>query len=260
MPRAVLIACTVAATAVATAPAHADESVALAALPQPIRLLRELSRQPPACRACSIIVVARVLWESAESETAPRRRVVLWEQAARAFAIASRSEAEPGLDATVLDEAAYAAVRAWLYALDIGEQRLEPMSTDLARRQPSPQPIPARERELLDAIALYLPRAAPTVDVVPMRFERGALLRRYGHLAEAIPDLRAVVAAKPHHERAERAALFLLDALVRSGDRRALRDELDTIRADRELANKAQLRDYVDALNANVAAGDGHAP
>jgi hypothetical protein len=256
MPHAFLLTIVVASALARSA--GADDSIAAAALPAPVRLLRELAMSKPDCRACGALFLARTLWSDAGSERNARRRVVLWDQAARAYAIAARLGLAGGLDATQLDEAGYDAVRGWLFALDVGKEPLKRLATQLAKQPPKSQAIPVRERLLLDAIAFYLPRAAPDVDTISIRYERGALLRRYGHLTEAIPELQAVVAARPRNEYAGRAALLLLDALVRAGDRQALREQIDAVRADRDLASDGALREYLDQLAAAASAGASH--
>jgi TolA-binding protein len=190
---------------------------------------------------------AELLWSRAEQERDPRRRVVAWEQAADAFTAVVKGG---NLERAILDDAAYAVVRAWIYARE-SDPRPVVEASPASDKIPVPRELPEREQKMLAAFDLYLThtKAPPVDDLVRMKLLKANVLRRHDHLAVAVPLLREIVDRHSGHDAAEDAAMLLLDSLVRLADETALVAELDRLRARTAwLASRPALREHVNKL------------
>ncbi|MBS1119909.1 MAG: Tetratricopeptide repeat protein [Deltaproteobacteria bacterium] len=159
---------------------------------------------------------AELAWVSAERETAPRLATQRWEEVARAFTEVAVSKR---VDARLVQVAADAAMLAWMKALAVDPRvdRVAVVEEAAYARVATPNPIPAREQQLLAAYDGYLaavndPKDSERIDVT---FHKANLLRRYDHFAQAIPIFEQLVAQHPDHEAAETAAHFVLDGYNR---------------------------------------------
>lgn len=132
-----------------------------------------------------------------------------WEDAARAFT----EVVETGkLGPKLVQVSADAAMQAWMKALAVDPQRpgvvgdAAPPPAD--GKPPVPRPLPEREGKLLAAYDVYLTYVPDGADDerVGVLFLKADLLRRFDHLAEAIPLFEQIVAQHPDHEAAEDAA------------------------------------------------------
>jgi tetratricopeptide (TPR) repeat protein len=162
---------------------------------------------------------AELLWVRAELEHTPRLATQRWEDAANAFTEVAMA-GKPG--APRVQVAADAAMQAWMKALAVDPRaHPEPAAPDAAAsdQPPVPRPLPAPQQKLLAAYDLYLARVADGTDEqrIAVTFLKADLLRRFDHLAEAIPLFEELVARHPDHEAAEDAAQLALDSENRLG-------------------------------------------
>src|SRR5262245_36189031 len=141
---------------------------------------------------------AELEWTRAEAEGNARIQRDLWEQAGAAFNAVVYANR---VDAAKRKEAAYAAVLAWKNASDGGHPTGDAV----------PREIPSRERSLLAAYRNYRDIAGGD-DAAQMTFLEGNLLRRYGHLDEALPLFLDILDHHRDHEVAEYAANLALDS------------------------------------------------
>ena len=170
---------------------------------------------------------AELGWAAAELERSPRLALHRWEDVADAFT----AVVETGkVSAKLIQVSADAAMQAWMKALAIdgnpgpGSDAARDAPHDAPHdapdgTPPAPRPLPAREHKLLAAYDLYLAHVADTGDDqrVGVAFLKANLLRRFDHLAEAIPMFEDIVAKHPDHETAEYAAQLVLDSDNRLG-------------------------------------------
>ncbi len=198
---------------------------------------------------------AELSWVGAELTATPGGDALAtqkWEAAAKAFT----QVVETGkLGPKLVQVSADAAMQAWMKALAVDPQKpgAEGEGTAAADgKPPVPRPLPEREGKLLAAYDVYLkyvPDGADDADDerVGVLFLKADLLRRFDHLAEAIPLFEQIVAQHPDHEAAEDAAQLVLDS-----DNRLLR--WDAMHAFAKglspafLAAHPQVRQTVDRL------------
>lgn len=158
---------------------------------------------------------AELLWAKAELEPNARLATEQWQEAADAFAVALDGG---GLSAKLVPVAADAAMLARMKSLAIDPTRHAAPVTDAAYATvPAPRPLPAQERALLGAFDGYLRWVTDGGDDerVYVQFQKGVLLRRFDHHAEAIAVFEDVIAKHGQHEVAETAAQLALDSYNR---------------------------------------------
>jgi tetratricopeptide (TPR) repeat protein len=186
---------------------------------------------------------AELTWVGAELTTKPGSDVLAtqkWEAAARAFT----QVVETGkLGPKLVQVSADAAMQAWMKALAVDPTGGSPRSAGKAVGVPTPhdsaslidpqkpgavaeasattdgkpavpRPLPERFGKLLAAYDVYLKYVPDGADDerVGVLFLKADLLRRFDHLAEAIPLFEQIVAQHPEHEAAEDAAQLALDS------------------------------------------------
>jgi tetratricopeptide (TPR) repeat protein len=161
---------------------------------------------------------AELSWVSAELERSPQVALHKWEDAASAF---TRAIEAGKLDAQRVQVSADAAMQAWMKALAIdvrtgvtGGREPAVVIGGAESAPPVPKAIPEREQKLLAAYDVYLNHVADGADDerIAVTFLKANLLRRFDHLAEAIPLFEGIVAHHPDHETAEYAAQLVLDS------------------------------------------------
>jgi outer membrane protein assembly factor BamD (BamD/ComL family) len=160
---------------------------------------------------------ANLAWARAEAEGSARRQTERWEETAAAFPAVVHGRELAG---ALLVDAAEAAVQAWINA-DAADPRAKvtaPAEGE-AITAPAPTPLPAREQQLLAAIADYRGLEAKTDDdmLVEMTFVEAKVYRRYDHLEEALVPLADLALHHRAHERGPIAIDLLLHALNRLG-------------------------------------------
>jgi len=158
---------------------------------------------------------AELRWVGAELTTTPGLATQTWEDAAKAFT----EVVETGkLSGKLVQVSADAAMQAWMKALAVDPQRPGGVGDAVAPpadgKPPVPGPLPEREGKLLAAYDVYLKHVPDGADDerVGVLFLKADLLRRFDHLAEAIPLFEQIVAQHPDHEAAENAAQLALDS------------------------------------------------
>ncbi len=158
---------------------------------------------------------AELAWVSAGMEKVPRLATQRWEDAARAFTEVTQNKQ---MDPKLVQVAADAAMLAWMKALAV-DPRVHSVPVDDAAYTtvPAPKPIPALEQKLLTAYDGYLTAVKDVNDSerIDVTFHKANLLRRYDHLAEAIPIFEELVRKHPDHEAAEWSAQLVLDGYNR---------------------------------------------
>lgn len=135
---------------------------------------------------------AELLWSRAEGERDARLRTEHWEATALAFTeVVKGGKLEPA----IINESAYAAVRAWLHAHESDPRATVAAVEATSDEAPAPKAIPPREQQMLAAFELYLKhtKSPPEDEVVHMKFLRANVLRRFDHLQAAVPDRKSVV-------------------------------------------------------------------
>lgn len=184
--------------------------------------------------AADDLAEAKRAWAAAERERDEAKAVPLWEAAARAYEAAAAGKHR---------EAAHAAVLAWQKAIALA----------------APEPaITARERRLVDAIAVYLP-LAPPAERPGLNLLRANTLFRRDRLDDAIPIFQAIVLAHPRSDAAGYAASLMLDAFNRKGDFVALREWTIKLRAMPALvAKRRELADTLARLHLRILAKEAH--
>lgn len=173
---------------------------------------------------------AELLWKLAELETRASRKKQAWERTARAFSAAVDGGRIP---AGKVKDSAYAAVLAWHYAQPKGATR---RASRPARTSAAPQPIPARDRQMLAAFDRYFKHVTdPTdADIPAIGFLKARTLVRYRHYTAAIPVLADIADRHLDHERAPAAVDMLLDALIEAGREDQLIGRVDELRSQSE--------------------------
>ncbi|TMQ04372.1 MAG: tetratricopeptide repeat protein, partial [Deltaproteobacteria bacterium] len=154
---------------------------------------------------------AELIWSRAESEKNPRMQTELWENAALAFTDVVK---HGKVDARLMKESAYAAVLGWKNALNVDPRVKQQADMDKATdAKATPQPIPEREKKMLDAFDIYINYIKDPKDdeLVGMKFLKANIYRRYYHYDEAIPIFLDIIDHHKQHETAEYSANLLLD-------------------------------------------------
>ena len=191
---------------------------------------------------------AELLWSRAEAETkTPRMASQLWEDAAAAFIAVVDAHK---VDKKLLEESARAAVYATVNART-SDIRPQPAPITTTADKPVPRPIPPGDRKVLAVFDLYLASVRDSRDpeVVEMQLHKANLLRRYDHLAEALPILADIVTRHRDSAVAEDAVNFLLDGYNRLGRHDELVAQARQILADTKfLADRAPLKTRLAAI------------
>ena len=165
---------------------------------------------------------AELLWVRAERERTPRLAAQAWEDAANAFTEVLVA-GKPG--APRVQVCADAAMQAWMKVLNVAPpgEGPHPAEAPASDQPPVPVPLPAPQQKLLAAYDLYLAHVADGDDErIGVTFLKADLLRRFDHLAEAIPLFEGIVTHHPDHETAEDAAQLALDSENRLGHHAAM--------------------------------------
>lgn len=180
---------------------------------------------------------AELLWKRAERDPSQ------WTTAAAAYALAAHDEALPMAERR---EAAYARVLALKNALSVAVH-VDSSPRDPTPDPPQPEPIPPEELALIEAFDDYIALGGrpDTDELVTMRFLKGRIYWRYGHLEAAVPALEEVIETAPDHEVAEYAVNLLLDSLNRLQRYDAMKVWVRRLRAE---ARFAGLRGRVEIL------------
>jgi len=186
---------------------------------------------------------ADLLWMRAERERDARLKTALWEQAAVAFMDVVKEGKVP---ANTLNDAAYAAPSAWLYAHDSDPRPNLAATEDAKDGKKAPlkeQPLPEREQKMIESFDLYLARTKNPLeaDLVQMKFLKANVLRRFDHMKEAIPLFQDIIEKHGKTPAAEDAALLLVDIYIRQNNIEALLAHTDYL-----LANATWLDDRDD--------------
>lgn len=156
---------------------------------------------------------AELGWAGAELSQTPGLAAQRWQDVANAFT----EVVETGkLSAQRIQVSADAAMQAWMKALavDPAAHPEPPRAEAVDGKPPAPQLLPAPQQKLLAAYDVYLTHVADGADDerIAVTFLKADLLRRFDHLAEAIPLFEGIVAHHPDHETAEYAAQLVLDS------------------------------------------------
>jgi tetratricopeptide (TPR) repeat protein len=168
---------------------------------------------------------AELGWAGAELEHSPRLALQKWEDAANAF---TRVVETGKLSAKLIQISADAAMQAWMKALAVTPHPDPADPASLAEATdgtpPVPRALPEPQRKLLAAYDVYLSHVRDSNDDerVAVAFLKANLLRRFDHLADAIPLFEDIVAKHPDHETAEYAAQLVLDSDNRLGREAAM--------------------------------------
>ncbi len=181
---------------------------------------------PPSAHASDpAIARAEALWIAADKTRDPRRATKAWQVAAAAFdAIA----ADPAATLPLRTEAAYTTVLAWKNALDRDPRARKAEAHDA----PGARPFDANTASFVAAMTRFLELAPTAPDAVGIRFLRGNLHRRFGHVAQAEADFAAILDHDRGAEVAEYAANLLLDLLNRAQRHDDLIRWVHALRAD----------------------------
>jgi TolA-binding protein len=191
---------------------------------------------------------ADLLWARAERERDARLKTELWEQTAVAFMELVKTGK---LDPKFLNDAAYAGVRAYLYAHESDPRAAAPGAEATPDAPPKQKPIPQREQQMLAAFDLYLAKtkSPPEDELVQMKFLKANVLRRFGHLIEAIPLFTDIMARHPQHAAAQEAALMLVDVYILQNDETALLELTDQMLANAKLlADNPELKKKLERI------------
>jgi TolA-binding protein len=184
---------------------------------------------------------AELLWARAEGEPNARLKTQHYEHAGDAFTAVVKTGK---LDAKLTKEAAYAAVLAWMRALDADPRKSQHVEIEKPDAKPVPKPIAERDAKLLAAVDAYITYVKDRNDeeLVGMKFLKGRIFRRFDQLEQAIPIFKAIVTEHRDHEVAEEAAMQLLDSYNRLLDYKNLVAFADQLLANQAfLANKPTL-------------------
>lgn len=197
---------------------------------------------------------AELMWSRADTERNPRLATELWAQAANRFtAVVKLGKVTPAM----MKEAAYAAVLGWKNALDVDPdlRRLAVSTEDLEKSYdtaPQPEPIPAREQQMLAALRMYIDDIEDPDDdeLVRMKFFEATTYRRYNRFDQAIPRFEEILRLHPTHETAEFAANLLLDIYNRQHDEPAMLALVARLRASTQLlAGRPELAALLGVLD-----------
>ncbi|KAB2911035.1 MAG: hypothetical protein F9K40_01495 [Kofleriaceae bacterium] len=157
---------------------------------------------------------SELLWSRADSETNPRMQTELWENAAVSFTNVVKTGK---VDQKLLKESAYAAVLGWKNALAVDPRvkvaPLEFKDDGKEQKVPEPQPIPEREKKMLDAFDIYINYIKDPNDeeLVGMKFLKANMYRRYNHFDEALPLFEDIIKKHAKHETAYYSANIIID-------------------------------------------------
>ena len=191
---------------------------------------------------------AEVAWTRAETESNPQLQRDRWERAAVWF---GKVVATRNVEAKLLKEAAYAAVRAWHNTVANDEEPTDDNMTLLA--------IPPARQALIGAFRDY--RAIASDDeAVGMMFLEANMLRHYGHFDEALPLFVDILDHHREHETAEYAANLMLDTYNRLGRYPELVALARHLMSDRHfLADKPELAANVAMIDRAARIRHAHA-
>ena len=190
------------------------------------------------------MVHAELAWAAAVAETRPREAGSAWEKVAGEFLTIAEGSKVTHAEQI---ETAYAAVLAIKNALNAAPRSRDGSEPEVldANGLPKPRPLPPRSQLLLQVIDVYERVDATSDEAIALRFIAANTLRRFDHLAEAIPILLEIVDHHAGHETAEFAANLVLDAYIRLEDYDSVVALVDRLIADgrllklyEELANK----------------------
>lgn len=159
---------------------------------------------------------AELGWAGAELARPSRLAAQKWQDVANAFT----AVVETGkLSAQRIQISADAAMQAWMKALEVdpAAHPEPPREAAADDKPPAPKPLPVAQQKLLAAYDVYLTHVADGADDerITVTFLKADLLRRFDHLAEAIPLFEGIVAHHPEHATAEDAAQLVLDSYNR---------------------------------------------
>ncbi len=158
---------------------------------------------------------AELMWMRAENEKNQRLATEMWETAAAAFTDVVKTGK---VNDKLLKESAYAAVLGWKNALAVDPRtNAPPIGEQTYDKIPEPEPIPERQKKMLDAFDIYITyvKDQKDSDLVEMKFLKARMFWRYNHLEEAIPVFEDIIENHLQHETAEFSANLLLDSLNR---------------------------------------------
>jgi tetratricopeptide (TPR) repeat protein len=193
---------------------------------------------------------AELLWARADNEKNPRLQTQLWENAAIAFTdVVKTHKVTPKLMKT----SAYAAVLGWKNALDVDPRVKAPPPTgdEKVGKVPPPEPIPDREKKMLDAFDIYINYIKDPHDpeLVGMKFLKANIYRRHNHFDEAIPIFEDIITHHKDHETALYSANLLLDTLNRLQRYDDMLTWVDKLQADKKwLEDKPDLAQSLEHL------------
>lgn len=154
---------------------------------------------------------SELLWNRASMERDPKLQTQRWEAAAGEH---SKVVNTKGVSEVQRKDSAYATVLAWKNALAV-DITANVAATGISDTIPPPEPIPDKEKKMMDAFQVYLTYVTDKKDAerTSIIFFTGRLYWVHHHYDEALRYLEEIVNDHPEDEVAEFAANLLLDSL-----------------------------------------------